>query len=250
MLRIPGPMCGSILGDDWIDPGTMARSRMVSRVEQLDKSPTVAFAPQYLKPQERDLLTVLDDAGITNVTERAMFLAQVAHESKDFRKLRENMNYSAARLLAVFPKRFKSLKDAEEVVKQGFDAIAERIYGGRKDLGNVEKGDGARYIGRGYIHLTGRSNYMNAGQALGLDLVHHPELAENPNTAARIAVWFWQRDPRLGSRARARSVSGVTRIVNGGLNGLADRKRRFKQYLEILDTDNSDETAGSSSPLP
>jgi putative chitinase len=163
-----------------------------------------------------------------------MFLAQVAHESQGFKKLRENLHYSAARLLAVFPKKFKSLKESQDTVNQGEAAIAEKIYGARKDLGNSTAGDGGRYIGRGYIHLTGRSNYKAAGDDLGLDLVGHPDLAEEPKNAARIAVWFWKRDKRLGERARNRDVSGVTKIVNNGLNGLEDRKKRFKEYIEIL----------------
>jgi len=162
-----------------------------------------------------------------------MFLAQMSHESQDFRRLRENLHYSAERLRQVFPNRFPTDQDADTVVASGTDAIAERIYGGRRELGNTQQGDGARYIGRGYVHLTGRANYEAAGRALGLDLVNHPELAEEPAHAARIAVWFWTTHPVSGA-ARRGDVAGVTRIINGGTNGLADRRHRFERYRGLL----------------
>jgi len=232
MMRVPGPICIFRLGEDWIDSGTLVRTRLISDAERLSQG--TASSPPLLSKQEQQLLDALDGAGITDVRERAMFLAQVSHESNDFRSLRENLHYSAKKLYELFPKHFESVEEAQETVEQGPSAIAEEIYGNRKALGNVDAGDGARYIGRGYIQLTGRSNYAAAGEALGLDLVNHPELAEEPENAARIAVWFWQRDKRLGKRARAGDVVGVTKIINGGTIGLEDRKKRYEHYLKIL----------------
>jgi putative chitinase len=193
-----------------------------------------ASLPVELSAGERMSLEQLGTAGVVDTHERAMFLAQVSHESGDFRRLRENLHYSAQRLHAVFPRRIGTLEHAQELVRLGPDAIAEAVYGGRVDLGNVHPGDGALYIGRGYIQITGRANYEAAGTALGIDLVGHPELAEVPDIAARIAVWFWQRNSHIGQRARASDVAGVTRIVNGGTQGLADRNRRFRRYLNRL----------------
>lgn len=179
-------------------------------------------------------MVALNQARINNPTERAMFLAQMAHETRGFRSLRESLHYTPRRLHEVFPRRFKSLADAQAVADDGADVIAERIYGDRQQLGNVQPGDGARYIGRGYVQLTGRSNYTAAGKALGLDLVNHPELAEQPEIAARIAVWFWQRN-QVGRPARLGDLRETTRMVNGGYNGLADRQRRFRHYQRLLE---------------
>lgn len=193
---------------------------------------------------ELGLLEGLKVAGVTDPTEQAMFLAQVAHESNGFAHVRENLNYSAERLLKVFPKKFKDPADARAVAAGGESAIAERIYGNRKDLRNINDGDGALYRGRGYIQLTGRFNYEQAGKALKVDLLNHPELAEEPAMASRIAVWFWMKDSVLRSNAQHGDVETATRRINGGLIGLADRRARFREYQHLLDL------ANSGPPLP
>lgn len=233
MMRIPGPVCTLSTAARPADTGTSALTRHAGPAERR--------APARETPQravfsaaERAILVALDQARIYSPTERAMFLAQIAHETRGFRALRENLRYSPGRLREVFPRRFESLADAQAVADHGADAIAERIYGDRQQLGNVQPGDGARYIGRGYVHLTGRSNYTAAGEALGLDLVNHPELAEQPANAARIAVWFWQRN-QIGRPARRGDLRETTRLVNGGYNGLADRQRRFRHYQRLLE---------------
>jgi len=102
-----------------------------------------------------------------------------------------------------------------------------------KILGNTEAGDGERYRGRGYIQLTGRYNYRLAGEALGLPLEAHPELAEKPHIAAKIAVWYWEWRvrPRVNNFADVREV---TRPINPGMNGLADRRIKFQTYQVAL----------------
>lgn len=96
-------------------------------------------------------------------------------------------------------------------------------YEGRKDLGNTEPGDGPRYKGRGWIQITGRANYTAAGEALDLPLVDEPHRAAEPETAWRIAAWFW----RMHGLANIDDVERVTRRINGGTNGLADRQARY-----------------------
>lgn len=106
-------------------------------------------------------------------------------------------------------------------------------YDGRADLGNLRPGDGARFKGRGLIQLTGRANYARMATALGLDLVEHPELAETPDVAVATAVRFWS-DHNLNAYADRDDIEGLTRRVNGGLNGFAERQRylaRAKAYL-------------------
>lgn len=99
---------------------------------------------------------------------------------------------------------------------------AQRRYEERTDLGNIYPGDGRKYLGRGLIQITGRNNYKRCGDALGLDLVSHPDLLEQPRVAARSAAWFWQKH-RCNELAEAGNFTGLTKIINGGLNGIADR---------------------------
>jgi len=102
-------------------------------------------------------------------------------------------------------------------------------YEGRADLGNTQAGDGARYKGRGFIQITGRANYTAAGKALGIDLVNHPELAERPDIATKVSIWYWNTrvKPRV---ANFGNTKAVTKKVNGGVNGLQDRTKLTKSF--------------------
>jgi putative chitinase len=232
MFRLPGPLfTPRVFGDRTIDEGTTALTRMPAPRPTTTETPSRRPAP--LTPAEQRMLAALELSGISDRNEQAMFMAQVSVESNGFRRLRENLNYSAPRLRQVFPRRVTTDADARALVLGGPDAIAERIYGGRRDLGNLQPGDGARYIGRGYMQLTGRANYAAAGAALGLDLERHPELAEEPGKATRIAIWYWtNRVPRASAQLGA--VEPVTRAVNGGTHGLPKRRRLYRSYLERL----------------
>ncbi|MNY27710.1 Chitinase class I [compost metagenome] len=108
-------------------------------------------------------------------------------------------------------------------------------YDGRKDLGNVQAGDGARFCGRGLIQITGRGNYGRASQALFGDdrLLRKPELLEEPTWAAKSAVWYWTTR-NLNVLADADRFTDITRAINGGTNGLEDRKARYKYALTVL----------------
>jgi putative chitinase len=151
------------------------------------------------------MIAEMDAQGITDPTERAMLMAQVDHESGNFAFTKE----------------------------LGNDAYFDKYDAGTKigkRLGNTEKGDGAKYKGRGLIQLTGRANYETAGKDLGLDLINHPELAETPENAAKTALWFWKKN-KLGDSAKKGDVKTNRHGVNGGENGLADVKQKFGQYL-------------------
>ena len=177
------------------------------------------------------LLKAAAEAGITSPTEQAMFLAQLDHESGGFRKLSESFAYRPERLTAVFPKYFRSIGEAQAVAQQGPEAIAERVYGGR--MGNSQPGDGFKFRGRGFIQLTGRNNYAAASKALGVDLLSNPDLAADPDVAARAAVWFWKSRGVSGPASRG-DVRGATKLINNGTNGLADRQDKFRSYLAKL----------------
>jgi len=115
------------------------------------------------------------------------------------------------------------------------NTLAQQRYEGRRDLGNTQPGDGYRYRGRGYIQLTGRYNYRRAGEALGLPLEQNPDLVESPDIAAKTAVWYWKQDvqPRIRDWD---DVAAITRIVNGGYNGLDDRESRYAAYTQKMNT--------------
>jgi putative chitinase len=108
-------------------------------------------------------------------------------------------------------------------------------YEGRKDLGNTEPGDGRRFRGRGLIQITGRRNYTLCGIALELDLLNHPELLEKPEHAAMSAAWFWWNH-KLNELADAGDFKKITRRINGGYNGLADRIALHASSLKALET--------------
>jgi predicted chitinase len=135
--------------------------------------------------------------------ELAAFLAQCSHESGGFRYLSEIWGPTAA----------------------------QRSYDGR--MGNNQSGDGYRYRGRGYIQLTGKNNYSQAGRDLGLDLVKNPDQASTPDIGAKTSVWFWKTNvqPRVSNWD---DVNTITKIVNGGYNGLEDRKMRYAAFTQAM----------------
>ena len=167
---------------------------------------------------------------ITDINEKAMFLAQTTHESNDYKRLEESFNYSPERLFEVFKKRVGTLENAKKLCLQGAKEIADFVYGGR--LGNA-KDEGYTYRGRGIIQLTGKNNYEYYGKKINIDLVNNPDLAKESNAAIEIALLFWQ-EKKCGLYAKLRDVKTVTKLINGGYNGLDDRQKRFNKILTIL----------------
>jgi predicted chitinase len=174
------------------------------------------------------LLAALKAAGISSPTEVAMFMSQMDVESGGFKALSENLNYKPDRLASVFPKYFRGAADAAQVAAGGPEAIANRVYGGR--MGNTDPGDGYRYRGRGVIQLTGKANYERYGKLIGVDLVNNPDLAADPDIAAKIAIAYW-KDRNVSGPAQQGDVRAVTYKINGGQNGLADRQAKYQEYL-------------------
>lgn len=168
---------------------------------------------------------------ITDTKEAAMFLAQTTHESNNYKRLEESFKYTPPRLYDVFRKRVGSLENAKQLCLQGAEAIANFVYGGR--LGNAED-EGYKYRGRGIIQLTGKSNYKKYGKKINADLVNNPDLAKKTNNAIEIALLFWQ-ERGCSLLARQGDVKGVTKLINGGYNGLEDREERYKKILKILE---------------
>jgi putative chitinase len=163
----------------------------------------------------------------------AMFIAQTAHESGNFAATQENLNYSAKGLTGTFKKYFPTEESAVPYSRKP-EKIANKVYGGRMGNGPESSGDGYKYRGRGVIQLTGKDNYTACGKALDLDLLTDPDcVAENP-VAVLSAGWFWNTR-RLNDWADKGDITTVTKKINGGTIGLADRKKHYEHILEVLE---------------
>ncbi|UIN53632.1 glycoside hydrolase family 19 protein [Pseudomonas kribbensis] len=157
----------------------------------------VVFAPA--------LNTAMQHYQVVGPKRAAAFIAQIGHESGQLRYVREICGPTAT----------------------------QRRYEGREDLGNTMPGDGRKYCGRGLIQITGRANYAACGEALGLDLINHPELLELPQHAAMSAAWFWKQKG-LNDLADRDQFNTITRRINGGLNGLEDRLALWEKARAVL----------------
>jgi putative chitinase len=168
---------------------------------------------------------------------QACFLGQTMHESGSFKFTRENLNYSARALMNTWPSRFPDLETASQFERQP-EKIANKVYSGR--LGNTEDGEGAKFIGRGLIQVTGKENYKHCGDALGIDLVSNPQLLEEPRYAALSAGWFWNKKGlnALADEGTKDAFEVMTKRINGGLLGLDDRKSKMIEALKALGAQN------------
>lgn len=146
----------------------------------------------------------MDAYEINTQNRQAAFLAQIGHESGQ-------LHYT------------------EEIA-------SGKAYEGRKDLGNLYKGDGVRFKGRGLIQITGRSNYTSAGKALGFDLVNYPEQLKEPQLATQSACWWWQNRGlnQIANSSTEANFKKITRIINGGYNGYTDRLKIWQRALHTL----------------
>ena len=160
------------------------------------------------------------------------FLAQLGHESGGGTVRDENMNYSAARMTQVWPRRFPTIESARPFAGQP-EKLANQVYSNRMGNGPPASGDGWRFRGRGLIQITGRDGYTNVGRRAGLDLVANPDLAFDPKHALRVACAFWKWK-ELNSVCDTGDFVKVTRRINGGTIGMADRNAWLDKVRRIL----------------
>ena len=151
------------------------------------------------------LNTAMNHYQIVGLKRVAAFIAQIGHESGHLKYVKEIWGPTKAQIK----------------------------YEGRADLGNTVAGDGFKYRGRGLIQITGRANYAECGEALGLDLVNHPELLEKPQHACMSAAWFWA-SRGLNTLADVGKFDTITRRINGAQNGAADRRALYVRALKVL----------------
>jgi putative chitinase len=183
---------------------------------------------KWLEP----LLKTFEKYEINTPRRQAAFIGQCGHESASFKVLRENLNYSAKGLTATWPSRFPNIEQAMEFERKP-ERIANKVYGGRADLGNTEDGDGWRFSGKGLVQLTGRNNFKTCGDALGVDLIANPDLLLEPEYAALSAGWFWNKRG-LNALADNEDWTTITKRINGGTHGLQDRIDRTHKAMDIL----------------
>jgi putative chitinase len=172
--------------------------------------------------------------GNTNLLRMAHFLAQCSHESGGFKLVEENLNYSADGLLKTFPKYFTSAEAG--VYAHHAERIASRVYAGRMGNDDEASGDGYTFRGRGYIQLTGKSNYARFGEFVGADTVADPDLVASQYPLASAGFFFDSNHiwPICDQGYSDSVITAVTKKVNGGTRGLPDRTRLFNDYYALL----------------
>ena len=178
-----------------------------------------------------------DTAAKFNITTNlrlAHFLAQCGHESGGFKAINENLNYGAKGLLGVFPKYFNAASAAQYERKP--EMIASKVYANRMGNGDEASKEGWKFRGRGYIQLTGKSNYTNFTKFIGEDCVANPDLVATKYPLASAAFFFNSNNlwAICDKGADDATVTAVTKRVNGGTIGLADRIKHFKEFYAAL----------------
>ena len=173
---------------------------------------------------------ILNPAGINTKERVCMFLAQCGHESAGFTIFNENLNYSAKGLRGVFGKYFPTDALANQYARQP-EKIANKVYANRMGNGPESSGDGWKYRGFGYIQLTSKSNFEAFSKDTGIDIVSNPEnIRQDLSLAIKTAVWFWNKN-NLNKYCDNNDFTGLTKRINGGLNGLPDREEKLRKLM-------------------
>ena len=178
---------------------------------------------------------VMEKFQINTPLRLAHFLAQCGHESGGFRLTKENLNYSAKGLMGIFKKYFPTEALAKQYERKP-EKIANKVYGGRMGNGPEASGDGAKFCGRGYIQLTGKDNYTAFGKSINEDMTVNPQAVAD-KYALLSAAWFFNKNglhKLADGGATDAVVTSITKRVNGGTIGLADRIKHFKEYHALL----------------
>jgi putative chitinase len=178
--------------------------------------------------------TVMEKFQINTPLRLAHFLAQCGHESGNFKAVQENLNYSADGLKKIFPKYFPG--NLSESYARNPEKIASKVYGGRMGNGDESTKEGFKFRGRGYIQLTGKSNYTAFAKSIGEDTISNPDLVATKYPLAS-AAWFFSKNGLnsiADKGADSSTVTAVTKRVNGGTIGLADRIKHFNEYYKLL----------------
>ena len=200
---------------------------------KLSKSQLDSFLKRDSSSWYEDLTELFDKYGIDSEVRIAGFLSQTLHESNYFKTLSENLNYSASRLDVVFPKYFRRMgRDSAPYHRQP-EKIANVVYANRMSNGGPDTGDGWTFRGGGLLQLTGRQNYTHFANTLGLTAEEAAKYVRTNRGAVESACWFWKEN-NLNSYSDRRDIVALSRRVNGGTNGLQDRKNIWNKVLREL----------------
>jgi putative chitinase len=175
---------------------------------------------------------VLPKYDITTELRIAHFLSQCGHESLDFTVLEENLNYSSEGLVKVFGKYFPNIPSTTGYARKP-EKIANRVYANRMSNGPESSGDGYKFRGRGIIQLTGKSSYTSYASHVNKSVEDTILSFKNPKDALDCACWFWN-SRNLNKFADANDILTITKLINGGKNGLDDRTARYSKAIAIL----------------
>lgn len=201
-------------------------------LDNFTKIASPKLKPEIIQLYFQYLFDAMEKYQINTMLRVCHFLAQLSHESGAFSIIEENLNYSATRLMQVFPKYFPTQDLALKYERQP-KAIANKVYANRMGNSTEASGDGYKYRGKGFVQLTGRTNMQQIGKALGIDLETNPDLILEPKYLALSAGEFWNsRD--LNKFADEDNIKEITRRINGGFNGLEDRIVQYNKIKKIL----------------
>lgn len=202
----------------------------LQQLQAIAKTPTGKQAVIKFLPLLNELLPKF---GLTEASVIAAFIAQAMHESAEFTRLTESFNYSTAvRLFNTFPSRFKTIDNAKHYFGKP-EAIANFVYANRMGNGNFITGDGFKFRGRGIFQLTGFENYRLVSNVLKLDFIQHPERVAEPYYAVLTACWFWEYRG-FSVHARNGAFNTISKLLNGGTNGLEERRGYWFSAKEAL----------------
>lgn len=171
--------------------------------------------------------TLLRNYEVNTPIRIAHFFAQLEHES-GLKPISENLNYSRLRLTQIFPKYFKDMATAQHYANKP-EMIANRVYANRMGNGNEQSGHGFLYRGRGFLQITGRENYLLLSKDTRIDFLNNPDLLLEEANAMISALWFWKKN-NLNSFADKDDIIGLTKKINGGLNGIEHRKQLLEKW--------------------
>jgi len=174
--------------------------------------------------------TLFDKWGDNSPLRIANFMAQVEHES-NLKPICENLNYSSEGLTKIFGKYFTPA--TAPYFSRNPEKIANKVYANRMGNGDEASGDGWKYKGRGFIQLTGKSNYSQLSKDSGIDFINNPDLLLDESNAIIGALWFWKKNG-LSELADEGDVKGITKRINGGYNGLVQRIKLLDKWERIL----------------
>ena len=195
------------------------------------------IAPTLTEPRLSEYAKLISEelykAGIIDTHEIAAFVSQAAHESVDFTKLSENLYYSkAGRLVEVWPYRFADEASALPYTRNPAK-LANHVYCNRLGNGPEESGEGWKFRGRGIFQLTGKDNYRDCGNWLGIDLSSNPDQLLEIGMAIKSAIWFWKSN-FLGSILKRSGIGAVSKRINGGEIGLTERVAGYEKALQVM----------------